>query len=251
MCATPQRKKSARKSANDGMAAMILIVEDEPPIQALLDVNLRHAGYRTECVDNAEAAKTKIQQALPDLIVLDWMLPGQSGITLARELRGAMRTRNVPIIMLTAKAQENDKITGLETGIDDYMTKPFSPRELLARIKTVLRRSAPETTLEPLEMAGLRLEPETVRVSANGKPVAVGPTEFRLLHFFLTHTERVYSRSQLLDLVWGDHVFLDERTVDVHIRRLRKALEPTRHDSYIRTVRGSGYCFSTAAEASN
>jgi two-component system, OmpR family, phosphate regulon response regulator PhoB len=228
-----------------------MIVEDEPPIQALVDVNLRHAGYRTECVESAEAAKTKIQQALPDLIVLDWMLPGQSGINLARELRGALRTRNVPIIMLTAKAQENDKIAGLETGIDDYMTKPFSPRELLARIKTVLRRSAPETTLEPLEMAGLRLEPETVRVKANGKPVAVGPTEFRLLHFFLTHTERVYSRSQLLDLVWGDHVFLDERTVDVHIRRLRKALEPTHHDSYIRTVRGSGYCFSTSAEANN
>jgi two-component system, OmpR family, phosphate regulon response regulator PhoB len=232
------------------MAAMILIVEDEPPIQALLDVNLRHAGYRTECVDSAEEAKNKIQQALPDLIVLDWMLPGQSGIMLARQLRGATRTRNVPIIMLTAKSQENDKVAGLETGIDDYMTKPFSPRELLARIKTVLRRSAPETTLEPIEFEGLRLEPETVRVSANGARVAVGPTEFRLLHFFLTHSERVYSRSQLLDLVWGDHVFLDERTVDVHIRRLRKALQPSQHDHYIRTVRGSGYCFSSTTEPS-
>ncbi len=227
------------------MAAMILIVEDEPPIQALLDVNLRHAGYRTECVDSAEAARTKIQQMLPDMIVLDWMLPGQSGIMLARQLRGDTRTRNVPIIMLTAKAQENDKIIGLETGIDDYMTKPFSPRELLARIKTVLRRTAPESTLDPIEFDGLHLEPESVRVTAHGARVALGPTEFRLLHFFLTHTDRVYSRSQLLDMVWGDHVFLDERTVDVHIRRLRKALQPSKHDRYIDTVRGSGYRFSS------
>jgi two-component system, OmpR family, phosphate regulon response regulator PhoB len=232
------------------MAAMILIVEDEPPIQALLDVNLRHAGYRTECVDSAEAARTKIQQMLPDMIVLDWMLPGQSGIMLARQLRGDTRTRNVPIIMLTAKSQENDKIIGLETGIDDYMTKPFSPRELLARIKTVLRRSAPESTLDPIDFDGLRLEPESVKVTANGTRIAVGPTEFRLLHFFLTHTDRVYSRSQLLDMVWGDHVFLDERTVDVHIRRLRKALEPTQHNKYINTVRGSGYRFSSVAENS-
>jgi two-component system, OmpR family, phosphate regulon response regulator PhoB len=232
------------------MAAMILIVEDEPPIQALLDVNLRHAGYRTECVDSAEAARTKIQQMLPDMIVLDWMLPGQSGVMLARQLRGDTRTRNVPIIMLTAKSQENDKIIGLETGIDDYMTKPFSPRELLARIKTVLRRSAPESTLDPIDFDGLRLEPESVKVTANGTRIAVGPTEFRLLHFFLTHTDRVYSRSQLLDMVWGDHVFLDERTVDVHIRRLRKALEPTQHNKYINTVRGSGYRFSSVAENS-
>lgn len=230
------------------MAAMILIVEDEPPIQALLDVNLRHAGYRTECVDSAEAARAKIQQMLPDMVVLDWMLPGQSGIMLARQLRGDTRTRNVPIIMLTAKAQESDKIAGLETGIDDYMTKPFSPRELLARIKTVLRRSAPESTLDPIEFDGLHLEPESVRVTANGTRVVVGPTEFRLLHFFLTHTDRVYSRSQLLDMVWGDHVFLDERTVDVHIRRLRKALEPSHHDKYIDTVRGSGYRFSSSVE---
>jgi two-component system phosphate regulon response regulator PhoB len=187
---------------------------------------------------------------LPDMIVLDWMLPGQSGIMLARQLRGDTRTRNVPIIMLTAKSQENDKIIGLETGIDDYMTKPFSPRELLARIKTVLRRSAPESTLDPIDFDGLRLEPESVKVTANGTRIAVGPTEFRLLHFFLTHTDRVYSRSQLLDMVWGDHVFLDERTVDVHIRRLRKALEPTQHNKYINTVRGSGYRFSSVAENS-
>ncbi|MEY4730143.1 MAG: hypothetical protein RL020_1301, partial [Pseudomonadota bacterium] len=195
-------------------------------------------------------ARTKIQQMLPDMIVLDWMLPGQSGIMLARQLRGDTRTRNVPIIMLTAKSQENDKIIGLETGIDDYMTKPFSPRELLARIKTVLRRSAPESTLDPIDFDGLRLEPESVKVTANGTRIAVGPTEFRLLHFFLTHTDRVYSRSQLLDMVWGDHVFLDERTVDVHIRRLRKALEPTQHNKYINTVRGSGYRFSSVAENS-
>ncbi|MGB9150979.1 MAG: phosphate regulon transcriptional regulator PhoB [Burkholderiales bacterium] len=230
------------------MAAMILIVEDEPPIQALLDVNLRHAGYRTECVDSAEAAQQKIQQMLPDLVVLDWMLPGQSGVTLARQLRGATRTRNMPIIMLTAKSQEDDKIAGLETGIDDYMTKPFSPRELLARIKTVLRRAAPEATLDPVEFGCLKLDPQLCRVTADGRPVAVGPTEFRLLHFFLTHADRVYSRSQLLDMVWGDHVFLDERTVDVHIRRLRKALTPSEYDRHIDTVRGSGYRFSSTAE---
>lgn len=231
------------------MAAMILIVEDEPPIQALLDVNLRHAGYRTECVDSAEAAQQKIQQVLPDLVVLDWMLPGQSGVTLARQLRGATRTRNMPIIMLTAKSQEDDKIAGLETGIDDYMTKPFSPRELLARIKTVLRRAAPEATLDPVEFGRLKLDPQLSRVTADGRPVAVGPTEFRLLHFFLTHADRVYSRSQLLDMVWGDHVFLDERTVDVHIRRLRKALTPSAYDRHIDTVRGSGYRFSSTAES--
>jgi two-component system, OmpR family, phosphate regulon response regulator PhoB len=229
------------------MAAQILIVEDEPPIQSLIEVTLRHAGYGADCVDSAEAARLKIQQALPDLILLDWMLPGQSGIMLARQLRGDMRARNVPIIMLTAKAMEDDKVAGLEAGIDDYITKPFSPRELLARIKTVLRRAAPETTLEPVLLAGLRLEPASARLTANGVAVVMGPTEFRLMHFFLTHTDRVYSRSQLLDLVWGDHVFLDERTVDVHIRRLRKALEPTGHNKLIDTVRGSGYRFSTSS----
>ncbi len=225
------------------MAALILIVEDEPPIQTLIDVTLRHVGYQTACVESAEAARLKIQQALPDLVLLDWMLPGQSGIMLARQLRSEARTRALPIIMLTAKAMENDKIAGLETGIDDYITKPFSPRELQARVKAVLRRTAPQATLEKVSMAGLTLDPASTDVMANGAMLSIGPTEFRLLHFFLTHADRVYSRAQLLDLVWGDHVFLDERTVDVHIRRLRKALEPSRHDRFVDTVRGSGYRF--------
>jgi two-component system, OmpR family, phosphate regulon response regulator PhoB len=226
------------------MAAQILIVEDETPIQNLLDVTLRHAGYWADCVSSAEAAQEKIRQTLPDLILLDWMLPGQSGIMLARQLRNDLRTRKLPIIMLTSKAMENDKIAGLDAGIDDYITKPFSPRELLARIKAVLRRSAPEATMEPVQIQGLRLEPTSAKVTADGMAVNMGPTEFRLLHFFLTHTDRVYSRSQLLDLVWGDHVFIDERTVDVHIRRLRKALEPAGYNHFIYTVRGSGYRFS-------
>jgi two-component system phosphate regulon response regulator PhoB len=228
------------------MAAQILIIEDEPPIQTLIDVSLRHVGYQTVCVDSAEAARLKIQQALPDLVLLDWMLPGQSGIMLAKQLRGEARTRALPIIMLTAKAMENDKIAGLETGIDDYITKPFSPRELQARIKAVLRRTAPQATLEKISSASLTLDPASTDVTANGARVSIGPTEFRLLHFFLTHTDRVYTRAQLLDLVWGDHVFLDERTVDVHIRRLRMALEPSGHDKYIDTVRGSGYRFLSA-----
>jgi len=177
------------------------------------------------------------------------MLPGESGLSFARGLRQDERTRNVPIIMLTARGQEPDKVAGLDAGADDYVTKPFSPRELLARIKALLRRRAPQLTDEPVEVAGLRLDPATHRVVARGNPVELGPTEFRLLHFFMAHPERVHSRSQLLDQVWGDHVFVEERTVDVHIRRLRKALEPTGHDRLIETVRGSGYRFVAVVTA--
>jgi two-component system phosphate regulon response regulator PhoB len=183
---------------------------------------------------------------LPDLILLDWMLPGMSGIDLARRLRADARTRCVPIIMLTAKGEERDKVAGLESGADDYVTKPFSPRELQARIQAVLRRGRPQASEDAVEAGGLRLDPASHRVTAAGSPVNLGPTEFRLLHFLMTHAERVHSRDQLLDQVWGDHVFVEERTVDVHIRRLRAALEPSGLDRLVQTVRGSGYRFSVA-----
>jgi two-component system phosphate regulon response regulator PhoB len=188
-----------------------------------------------------------VRTALPDLVVLDWMLPGMSGIEFARRLRADRRTQDVPVIMLTARAEEADKLAGLECGADDYLTKPFSPRELNARVKAVLRRRAPQATDDLVESGGLRLDPVSHRVSGNQQDLALGPTEFRLLHFFMTHPERVYSRAQLLDHVWGDHVFVEERTVDVHIRRLRKALEPTRHDRLIQTVRSAGYRFSASS----
>lgn len=223
------------------MPANILVVEDEPAIQELLAMNLEHAGHHVLRATDAEQAIHLVRQALPDLVLLDWMLPGQSGVSFARTLRQDERTKQVPIIMLTARGQEQDKVAGLESGADDYMTKPFSPRELLARIKAVLRRRAPQLTDEVIEVGGLRLDPATHRVSGRGKQIDLGPTEFRLLHFLMTHPERVHSRTQLLDQVWGDHVFVEERTVDVHIRRLRKALEPSAHDGLIETVRGSGY----------
>jgi len=185
-----------------------------------------------------------VKNALPDLILLDWMLPGASGVEIARKLRGDERTRQIPIIMLTARSEEQDKVQGLEAGADDYITKPFSPREMLARIKAVLRRRAPQMTDDAVEGKGLRLDPATHRVQGNGDTIDLGPTEFRLLHFFMTHAERVHSRTQLLDQVWGDHIFVEERTVDVHIRRLRSALEATGHDALIQTVRGTGYRFS-------
>ncbi len=226
------------------MAATILVVEDEPAIQELIAVNLKQAGHQPLCADNAEQAMNLVRNALPDLVLLDWMLPGQSGIDFARRLRSDKRTRTVPIIMLTARSDEQDKLTGLDTGADDYITKPFSPRELNARIKAVLRRRAPEMTEDVVQLGGLKLDPASHRITGNGEPVVLGPTEFRLLHFLMTHAERVHSRTQLLDQVWGDHVFVEERTVDVHIRRLRKALEPTRLDSLVQTVRGTGYRFS-------
>jgi len=226
------------------MPATILVVEDEPAIQELIAYNLKQAGHQPLRADSAEHALNLVRTALPDLVLLDWMLPGQSGIEFAKRMKADKRTREIPIIMLTARAEEQDKLLGLETGADDYITKPFSPRELNARIKAVLRRRAPEMTDDTVEIGGLRIDPSSHRVSSGTTPVALGPTEFRLLHYLMTHTERVHSRVQLLDQVWGDHVFVEERTVDVHIRRLRKALEPTGHDSLIQTVRGSGYRLS-------
>jgi two-component system phosphate regulon response regulator PhoB len=193
---------------------------------------------RAGSVAEAEAI---IRDVRPELILLDWMLPDLSGTVLARRLRADPRMKDIPIIMLTARAQESDKVEGLEAGADDYITKPFSPKELLARIKAVLRRRAPQLTDDQIEIAGLRLDPAAHRVSGNGQDLSLGPTEFKLLHFFMTHPERVYSRVQLLDQVWGDHVFVEERTVDVHIRRLRQALEASGHDALIETVRGTGY----------
>ncbi len=230
------------------MSATILVVEDEPSIQELIAASLQHAGHRVLCADSAEQAAHRVNEALPDVVLLDWMLPGMSGIQYARRLRSEERTRDLPIIMLTARSEEHDKIAGLEAGADDYLSKPFSPRELLARIKAVLRRRAPQMTEDNVEVEGLRLDPLTHRVSGDGRNLDLGPTEFRLLHFFMTHPERVHSRALLLDQVWGDHVFVEERTVDVHIRRLRAALEASGHHRLIQTVRGSGYRFSALGE---
>lgn len=230
------------------MPATILLVEDEPAIQELIAANLTRAGHHVLRAGDAETGQRIVRDALPDLILLDWMLPGMSGVEFAKRLRSEERTRSIPLIMLTARGEEQDKVAGLEAGADDYVTKPFSPRELVARIKAVLRRRAPETTEDAVEIGGLRLDPATHRLTADGKPVNLGPTEFRLLHFLMTHPERVHSRAQLLDQVWGDHVFVEERTVDVHIRRLRSALEPSNHDGLVQTVRGSGYRLSTQQE---
>jgi len=226
------------------MPATILVIEDEPAIQTLIATNLRRHGHDVVTAIDAESAARQINASLPDLILLDWMLPGMSGIDYARRLRADPRTRAVPIIMLTARGEERDKVAGLETGADDYVTKPFSPRELLARIQAVLRRGRPQATEDAVELGGLKLDPSSHRVTANGMAVSLGPTEFRLLHFLMTHPERVHSRDQLLDQVWGDHVFVEERTVDVHIRRLRAALEASGLDRFVQTVRGSGYRFS-------
>ena len=228
------------------MPASILVVEDEPAIQELIAINLEHAGHGVLRASTAEQAASLIREVLPDVVLLDWMLPGQSGIGFARHLREDERTRHVPIIMLTARGAEADKLAGLESGADDYITKPFSPRELMARIKAVLRRRSPQLTDERVEIAGLRLDPVTHRVTAGDARLELGPTEFRLLHFLMTHPERVHSRTQLLDQVWGDHVFVEERTVDVHIRRLRMSLELSGHDRLIQTVRGSGYRLAAA-----
>ncbi|HMV38136.1 MAG TPA: phosphate regulon transcriptional regulator PhoB [Plasticicumulans sp.] len=223
----------------------ILIVEDEQPIREMITFALGAAGYTTVEAADARAALALIAERVPDLILLDWMLPGASGLELARRLKKDELTRDVPVIMLTARAEEEDKIHGLESGADDYVTKPFSPRELAARIKAVLRRGSGQGSDEAFEADGLRLEPLSHRVTAREQTVDIGPTEYRLLEFFMSHPERVYSRSQLLDRVWGSNVYVEERTVDVHIRRLRKVLEPSGHDVLIQTVRGTGYRFST------
>ena len=223
------------------LGARILVVEDETAIQELIALNLSQAGHEAMLVGDAQEALERVRDSLPDLVLVDWMLPGMSGVDLVRRLRANERTRSVPIIMLTARVEEADKLLGLESGADDYITKPFSIRELNARIKAVLRRRAPQMTEDLAQFKGLTLDPGTHRVSAQGTEVDLGPTEFKLLHFFMTHPERVYSRTQILDHVWGDHVFIEERTVDVHIRRLRAALEPSGTDQLLQTVRGSGY----------
>lgn len=232
------------------MAATILVVEDEPAIQELISYSLRQARHVVFGARSAEQAMEIVNDALPDLVLLDWMLPGMSGVEFARMLRRVTRTKTIPIIMLTARAEESDKVAGLEIGADDYITKPFSPRELLARIKAVLRRRSPEAADDIVDIGGLRLDSATHRVTASDKEVVLGPTEFRLLHFLMTHSERVHTRSQLLDQVWGDHVFVEDRTVDVHIRRLRKALENVSKDGLVQTVRGSGYRLSAGPAAS-
>ncbi|MBV1789265.1 phosphate regulon transcriptional regulator PhoB [Marinobacterium sp. D7] len=222
----------------------VLIVDDEAPIREMIAVALEMAGYECMEAENAQAAHALILDHKPDMVLLDWMMPGTSGIEFARRLRKDEVTADVPVIMLTAKADEDNKIKGLEAGVDDYIIKPFSPRELVARLKAVLRRATPKGVEEPVTVDGLTLDPVSHRVTADGHPVELGPTEFRLLQFFMTHQDRAYSRSQLLDMVWGGNVYVEERTVDVHIRRLRKALGE-RHDYLVQTVRGTGYRFSS------
>ena len=235
-----RHKTRGRKNMTGGA---ILVVEDEPAIQELIAVNLEHAGHRVLRAGNVGEAEAMIRKVLPDVVLLDWMLPGTPGLDFARQLRADRRTRDIPIIMLTARAQEGDKVAGLEGGADDYVTKPFSPRELIARIQAVIRRRAPQLADELLEVGGLSLDPIAHRVKVHGRNLDLPPAEFRLLRFLMTHPERVYTRPQLLDEIWGDHVFIEERTVDVHIRRLREALEPSGHDRLVETVRGSGYRF--------
>jgi two-component system phosphate regulon response regulator PhoB len=219
----------------------ILVVEDESAISELISINLRHAGFEATIAADAEEAQAAVDRVLPHLVILDWMLPGKSGHALAREWRLAARTRDLPILMLTARADEADKVSGLDAGADDYLTKPFSTTELLARIRALLRRRSPDALDTVVEVGGLSLNPATRRVVGNGREVKIGATEFRLLHFLMTHPERVHSRSQLLDRVWGDHVFIEERTVDVHIKRLRETLAAADCQHMIETVRGAGY----------
>jgi len=225
-------------------AKQILIVEDEKPIRDMIAFGLRRGGFEIREAEDASTARACITDHRPDLILIDWMLPEMSGLELTRSLKRDKETQDVPIIMLTARADEQDKVTGLEGGADDYVTKPFSPRELLARINAVLRRSAPATGEDVIDADGLVLDAAGHRVTVNGSAVQLGPTEYRLLSFFMTHPDRVYSRTQLLDRVWGGNVYVEERTVDVHIRRLRKALESFGYDRFVQTVRGSGYRFS-------
>ncbi|MFV0680299.1 phosphate regulon transcriptional regulator PhoB [Ottowia sp.] len=217
----------------------VLIVEDEAPIAELIAVNLRHNGFQPTWAMDSESAQRELNAVLPDVILLDWMLPGESGLSLARKWRQDARTKSVPILMLTARSDESDRVAGLDAGADDYIVKPFSTKEMLARIRAVLRRRAPEQTGGPVAMGALLLDPTTHRASYDGQPLKLGPTEFKLLHYLMGHAERVHSRGQLLDKVWGDHVFIEERTVDVHIKRLREALGPA--SALLETVRGAGY----------
>ena len=233
------------------MQKHILIVEDEPAIRDMLAYALRKGDYAPLLAADAREAQERIAERVPDLILLDWMLPGTSGLELARRWRREALTRDIPIIMLTARGEENDRVGGLEAGVDDYVVKPFSARELLARIRAVLRRSRDDDDDGSVQVGALRIDGAAHRVFADldgtSHPIQMGPTEYRLLHFFMTHAERVYSRTQLLDHVWGGSVYVEERTVDVHIRRLRKTLEPHQLDAMVQTVRGAGYRFSAAA----
>jgi len=228
------------------MHKRILVVEDEASIREMVAFALRKSGMEALHAADARAAQTVIAETVPDLILLDWMLPGMSGLDLARRLRKQELTAEVPIIMLTARGEEMDRVNGLEAGVDDYVVKPFSTRELIARIKAVLRRSQGDDGSGVIEVGGLKIDSAAHRVSVAGEQIAIGPTEYRLLHFFITHPERVYSRAQLLDHVWGGSVYVEERTVDVHIRRLRKTLEPHGLDTLVQTVRGTGYRFSVS-----
>lgn len=230
------------------MAVHILVVEDEKPIREMICFGLRRGGYEVSEAEDVSTARSCVANRRPDLMVLDWMLPDMSGLEFTRLLKRDKDTKDLPVIMLTARADEHDKVAGLDSGADDYITKPFSPRELMARIAAVLRRAAPATTDDVIDVHGLKLDASSHRVTVGEQTVTLGPTEYRLLEFFMTHPERVYSRGQLLDRVWGGNVYVEERTVDVHIRRLRKALEGFKVDHLVQTVRGAGYRFSAKPE---
>lgn len=229
-------------------ARQILIVEDEKPIRDMIAFALKRAGYDVQEAGDCRSARSLLADRRPDLLLADWMLPDMSGLELTRQLKRDAATRELPVILLTARAAEGDKVAGLEGGADDYITKPFSPRELLARIQAVLRRSAGTSGDEQIDFEGLELDKASHRVSAGDRTIALGPTEYRMLEFFMSHPDRVYSREQLLDRIWGGNVYVEERTIDVHIRRLRKALEESGHDRLVQTVRGSGYRFSAKAD---
>ena len=226
------------------MARRILVVEDEAPIREMVCFVLEQNGYQPIEADDYDAAIARLVEPFPDLVLLDWMIPGGSGIQVIKHMKRDSQVREIPVMMLTARGEEEDRVKGLETGADDYLTKPFSPKELVARVKAILRRISPMVADDLIAMNGLTLDPASHRVTSNENPLEMGPTEFKLLHFFMTHPERVYSREQLLNYVWGENVYVEDRTVDVHIRRLRKALEADGHDKMIQTVRGTGYRFS-------
>jgi two-component system, OmpR family, phosphate regulon response regulator PhoB len=225
----------------------VLVVEDEPAIAELVALHLRHAGHEVITAPDAPSARQALAQRLPDVALVDWMMPGESGMQLVQSWRAQERTKNLPIIMLTARADEDDKLQGLERGADDYITKPFSGRELVARIKAVLRRRAPQAADDNVSLGDVMLNPATREVRVGEQLLRMGPTEFKLLHYLMTHPDRVHSRSQLLDRVWGDHVFIEERTVDVHVKRLREALAPAQRAGLVETVRGVGYRLARSA----
>ena len=227
------------------MSRKVLVVDDEAPIREMLVFVLEQNGFQAIEAEDYDSAIEAMVEPYPDMVLLDWMLPGGSGIQIAKKFKQNEYTRQIPIIMLTARGEEEDKVRGLDVGAGDYVTKPFSPKELMARIKAVIRRVSPTSLEEAIEVHGLRLDPISHRVTSEGSELDMGPTEFRLLHFFMTHPERVYSREQLLDHVWGTNVYVEDRTVDVHIRRLRKAIAPLGHDRLVQTVRGAGYRFSS------